>query len=241
MQALLALNRSGALASNRTGGYSGFRVNGRLVPGLASQIKAFKLGGDTTQPLRLFAPGPKSGLRVLSGKTAGGITVHKLVADSMQQSTVPRSTGYALTCARAAWLFAQKAKLRHEASELVISHSTLPLATRFDALFRRTDDSTLELVSWKSGSGPRHAADVRRHKAQLALEWKMLRCTHRVQVRRAKLVYLGAQQCIRTGAMRAVYSAFCLSQREANALATAVETKLQAKRKRRAAKKKARK
>jgi len=229
MQQLRALNANAAFRPNA--GYRGFVCNGRLLPGLGPKLHRLRLGGDTTRALRVFSG--YSGTRVLSGQQGGGISVHATLARALAQNTAPLPDCYVNTCVRAAMLFAAKYRLVHEASELIICHPTLPLATRFDALFRRGTERVL--VSWKSGRGPRHAADLLQHSAQLAMEWRMLEHGHGVRVSRAYVVYLSAlQTTARPCHMIPANRNYPLNATAATQLAVAVEKRLVRQRRRKA-------
>lgn len=204
----------------------GFVVYGRRVPGVAAKLGRLKFGGDRTRKLSIFAPGQGSGCRLLRSNTRSGAKAHARICDVLTRGLAPpKLTSYADVCARAAMLFAFRNDLVHDASELVICNEAHTLATRFDALFV-CGGSERELVSWKTGCGPRFEDDLVHHKAQLAMEWHMLETEHAVPVRRATLVYVGALQSIQSKAMAPIYQAYNLTRKEAQALREEVEQKL---------------
>jgi hypothetical protein len=227
MESLRALNRARILRSAHANtNHRGFVVHGRLMPGVAAVLKRYKLGGSSAAKLHTFSPGLGSGCRVLRSTTTLGAVAHKRICDTLTAGRAPDgTTTFADTCARGAHMFAARSGLRFEAAELVIAHPTLRLATRFDALFLDAAGHR-ELVSWKTGCGPRHTADVATHKAQLAMEWKMLEQGHGVQVHSAMLLYLGALQSIATRRMAPVYQGYALKRGEAERLCATIETKL---------------
>jgi hypothetical protein len=200
-------------------------VRGRLMPGVAKVLKRYKLGGSSAATLHTFAPGLGSGCRVLRSTKTLGAVAHKRICDTLATGCTPQPTSFADACARGAHMYAARNGLRFEAAELVIAHPTLALATRFDALFVDAAGKR-ELVSWKTGCGPRHTADVATHKAQLAMEWKMLEHGHGVQVNSAMLLYLGVLQSISTRRMAPVYQGYPLKRGEAERLCAVIETKL---------------
>lgn len=226
MERLRALNRARILrAQQAETSYRGFVVHGRVLPGLTPALKRYKLGGSSAATLHVFRPGLGSGCRLLRSTTKLGAAAHKRICDTLAAGRAPDSTSFADTCARGAHMYAERNRLRFEAAELVIAHPTLPLATRFDALFRDAAGRR-ELVSWKTGCGPRHTADLAAHKAQLAMEWKMLEHGHGVQVHSAMLLYLGALQSISTRRMAPVYQGYPLKRAEAERLCAAIEAKM---------------
>jgi hypothetical protein len=242
MDALVALNRTGELRS--TGTYKGFVVHGRRVPGLSACLHRCAHYKTTrgNRSISLFAPGEGSGLRLLRSNTRAGVSVHDkirrtLSADAPRAAAAPRT--YVDACAMAARAFCVANGLRPCASELVIAHPTLSLATRFDALLRRADDS-LELLSWKTGCGPSTQAELAQHEAQVAMEHRMLEAGHGVRVDHVTLLYIGVQQRIATGRMCPVFHGFELGRKRCAAVAAEAERHLAGTLKRRRAQKKAR-
>lgn len=233
MDELRRLNASGALRAQPEHRWRGFCVNGRPTPGVASTLKRLRLGGDTATRLRVFAPGEGSQCRLLRSNTKAGVAIHARICDVLRRRLLPSPRDYTSTCARAAAMFCQHAGLRLEDAELVVRHPDLPLATRFDALCVDRAGRR-ELLSWKTGCGPRHAADLLQHKAQLALEWHMLERGHGVPVRRATLLYVGALQHVHTRAMAPIYQGYDVRRAEADELVGRVQALLE---KRRVAKK----
>ena len=229
METLRDLNRRGVLRGQSEHGWRGFSVHGRSLPGLAKTLRRYRLGGDTIQRHSEFAPGPGSQCRLLRSNKSIGAVAHAAIATALEQGIVPPAHNYASACARGAALFCAGAGLRLEAAELVITHPELPVATRFDALCRDSQSGALELLSWKTGCGPRNGAEQRQHEAQLAMEWRMLEQGHGVAVRRATLLYVGAIQHIRTRKMAHVYKGYELSRAHAEQLIACVEKHLAAK------------
>lgn len=228
MQQLIRLNRSGALRGQAERRHRGFVVHGRVMAGLAATLKRMRLGGATTPLQSPFAPGPGSGMRLLRSTKHLGVAAHAAVAERLA-GTAKSHGPFADTCARAAATFAERAGLRLAAAELVVHDGAL--ATRFDAMMQDAA-GRLELLSWKTGCGPRHDADLRLHKTQLAVERRMLERTHGVTVHRATLLYLGAVQSVANKRMSPVYKGYALTRTEGDALCAVVEARLAAKKRR---------
>jgi len=236
MQRLAQLNSAGTLRAQGAGQrHRGFVCNGRVLPGLYAVLRRMRLGGSQERLRSPFASGPGSGLRLLRSTTRLGVSAHLAVAERLAGTRAARARGpFADTCAQAAALFAQRAGLRLAAAELVVQHAELPLATRFDALLVDAAGRH-ELLSWKTGCGPRHEADLRLHKTQLAMERRMLERAHGVAVHRATLLYLGVVQQLSDARMVPAYKGYALTRAEGDALCAAVEQRLAARRARPAA------
>lgn len=226
MHKLVALNASGQLRSTRS--YKGFCVEGRRVPGLAAclhRCSHYRIT-DRTRTLSLFAPGQGSGMRLLRSNTHAGVSIHDKIRKSLQNKTgPPRPRNFVSACANAAHRFCTVNALSYEAGELVIADPLLPVATRFDAIMKRSDGSR-ELISWKTGCGPRNSAELLQHKTQLAMERRMLEIGHDVPIDYATLLYVGALQNINTRALRPVFHGFELGTVECSLLAQAAEKHL---------------
>jgi hypothetical protein len=206
--------------------YAGFVIENRRVPGLRARLQRLKLGGDTSKRLSVFNAKRRPGFRILMGRQGGGISVHALLARSLLENKPPVAKSYVTTCARAAFTFAQLMRWHPWATEMIIRHHKLRIATRFDALF--TCHGQFVLVSWKTGRGPRHEADRVRDKTQLAMEQQMLRKAHKIRVSTAYVVYLGALQNMRNSRQfMPVCHAERLSADEAVRLVASAEAKLQ--------------
>jgi len=237
MDQLRALNASGELRAQPEHGWRGFRVRGVPTPGLAASIRRYSFGGNASERLQVFAPGKGSQCRLLRSNKAAGAAAHVAIAHALRKGQAPRCTSYTSTCAHAAVTFCRRAGLVYEADELVIAHPTLKLATRFDAVCLSTAlPGGYELLSWKTGCGPRTAAEIMHHKAQLAMEARMLEAGHGVPVSRATLLYVGAIQHMHTGAMAPVFQGYDLSDAERERLADEIEAKLAKKRTKKAGK-----
>jgi len=226
MQQLAQLNRDGTLRAQGAGQrYRGFVCHGRVLPGLASVLKRMRLGGSQERQRSPFAPGAGSGLRLLRSTKRLGVAAHLAVAERLAGKRAASRGPFADACALGAATFAQRAGLRLEAAELVVHDAALPVATRFDALLADAAGRR-ELLSWKTGCGPRHDADLRQHKTQLAMERRMLERTHGVAVHRATLLYLGAVQGVADGRLAPVFKGYALTRAEGDALCAAVEARL---------------
>lgn len=212
------------------------RVCGGLTKVLRQRIK----GGKRKQVRTIALQQP--GWRILTSSKRRGIAVHRilmhrLVCVPMRKCfcvsnvlATSRPDRFTSACQEAAERFVAEYKLEPVAAEMIVLHPTLPIGTRFDAMFRHKETRRLVLVSWKTGAGVTNECDWTRAQTQVAWEWMTLEkwatpADERIST--AFIVYVGAATIMRTGQQIGFYAANRIDRKRASELATSLDAKLE--------------
>lgn len=139
---------------------------------------------------------------------------------------------FSRACLAAAREFLAVTGLTPTAGELIVAHPRFAVATRIDLMCTNGTGRPV-VVSWKSGSGPANARELRRHKTQAAFEWAMVEAAGE-RVARAYVVYVGG--VARGGVVAPYYYAITLGRDEARTLSDAFSAWLERREARKASK-----
>lgn len=209
----------------------------RRVCGGVTKILRRRITKGKGQPVQTIAS-RQPNWRIHPSSKARGIIVHRvlmhqLMCVALKRCACPGSPPAAPTdsfgraCQQAAERFVADYHLEPVAAEMIVLHPTLPIGTRFDALFRDKRSRKLVLVSWKTGVGARNVCEWTRAHTQVAWEWAMIeRWAERNEERihAAFIVYLGAATDRRTNQLLGFYSENRITRKQAAELAGSLDT-----------------
>ena len=211
------------------------RVCGGLTKVLRQRIKA----GKRKQVRTIAVQQP--GWRILASSKRRGTIVHRLlmhqlICAPMRKCYCPGKPlpctpdRFSIACQEAAQRFVAEYKLEPVAAEMIVLHPTLPIGTRFDAMFRHKETRQLVLVSWKTGVGVTNECDWTRAQTQVAWEWMTLEkwaTPGDERISTAFIVYVGAATIVRTGQSIGFYAANRIDRKHASKLAASLDAKLE--------------
>ena len=227
LEQLIARN---ADASLRSGPASrGFYDENRRCCGVTKRLREFIRSGGQVAATRVSRPG----WRTMTSSRATGAKIHRVLlhgiicvpsgrcvcAASGSPAPDMRLTAQAFSraCLAAAREFLQATGLAATVGELIVAHPRFAVATRIDLMCTNGAGRPV-VVSWKSGSGPANARELRRHKTQVAFEWAMVEAAGE-RVVRAYVVYVGG--VARGAAVVPYYHVITVMRDEARALSDA--------------------
>jgi len=195
MEHILRCNKEGHWRAHGSGrGFAQTRPFRRICHGLTKVLRT-RIKAGKRRPLSATIITQQPSWRIHRSSKAKGVAVHRLLMDNlMAPGSVRPGDQFSLCCYEASRAFTSTYKLRPVAAEQIVLHPSLPIGTRFDALFRNERDK-LVLVSWKTGAGATNECEWKRTRTQLAWEWMTIeawRCPDEERISAAYVVYLGA-------------------------------------------------